>query len=78
MKTLTQAAGDELTELDRKLLDVFGLGRADLLAAPVIAARRVVAVLVVASRATAEANAIRAIAQSAGIGLERLMHEALD
>lgn len=78
MKTLTQASGDELTELDRKLLDVFGLGRADLLAAPVIAGRRCVAVLVVASRAAAEANAIRAIAQAAGLGLERLMQEALD
>jgi hypothetical protein len=78
MKTLTQASGDELTELDRKLLDVFGLGRADLLAAPVLAGRRCVAVLVVASRAAAEANAIRAIAQAAGLGLERLMQEALD
>jgi hypothetical protein len=77
-KNLVQASGDDLTELDRKLLDVFGLGRADLLAAPVMAARRVVAVLVVASRATAEANAIRAIAQAAGLGLERLMQEALD
>lgn len=78
MKTVVQTGDAELSELDKKLLDVFGLGRADLLAAPVIAARRVVAVLVVASRAAAETNVIRAITQAAGLGLERLMHEALD
>jgi hypothetical protein len=78
LKNLVQASGDQLTELDRKLLDVFGLGRADLLAAPVLAGRRVVAILVVASRAPTEPGPIKAIAQAAGLGLERLMQEAME
>jgi hypothetical protein len=77
-KRLIQAKGDSLTELDRKLLAAIGLERADLLAVPVLASGRVVAVLVAASRGVADAGAIMAIAAAAGRGLERLMREALD
>jgi hypothetical protein len=78
VKRIVEATRDKLTDVDRKLLAAVGLEGVDLLAAPVLAGGRVVAVLVVAIRAAADVDAINAIASAAGKALERLMHAALD
>ena len=78
VKRLVHATVDKQTDLDRKLLAAVGLASVDLLAAPVLASGRVVAVLVVATVAMTNPDAINAIAAAAGKGLERLMREAMD
>jgi hypothetical protein len=78
VKRLVHATVDKQTELDKKLLSAIGLSNVDLLAAPVLASNRVVAVLVVATVAMTNPDGIQAIATAAGKGLERLMKAAID
>jgi hypothetical protein len=78
VKRLVQATVDKQTDLDKKLLAAVGLREVTLLATPVLAHGRVVAVLVIATQGLGDPEVINAIAAAAGKGLERLMRQAID